>query len=262
MLKKILCTSLFLLIFSVAQVFAFQFSPLTQSFDPTGPGSTKTYTIINDSDDSIAIQISALTRSQNASDGEEVNTPASQYFSIFPQKTIVKPQSSQIVRVQYHGPTTVTSELSFRIKAEQLPYSQGKNSNQDSMFNFLFVYTTSAYVTPSQIIENVKIRKIEPSTKVVETKNDDGTVDKNTVETMAITLSNLGTVHQSLMDAVLVVEDSNGNRVKLSGSTQLEGLISTNILAKKTITRSIPWPDALSRDDGVKYRFAFQYNNK
>ena len=103
-------------LFAVSSLAAYQFSPLEQSFQPSGAESTKTYTIVNDSNDSIAISISALIRDQDAQ-GNEVNSPADAYFSIVPNKLVVPPQSSWVVRVQYRGPRTVTNELSFRLKA-------------------------------------------------------------------------------------------------------------------------------------------------
>jgi fimbrial chaperone protein len=261
MKKKFLSLCILMVFVASANLFAFQFSPLTQEFDPSGAGSAKTYTIVNDSDEPIAIQISALTRSQDSENGDEINTPADNYFTIVHPKTIVQPQSSEIVRVLYKGPKTVSSELAFRIRAEQLPYSQGKNTDNNSMFNFLYVYTTSAYVKPSSVVENVLVRRVAPSTTIQQVEDADGnTVDKE-VETMAVTLSNLGTVHQSLTDVTLIVSDSTGNTVKLEGSEQLAGLLATNILAKKTITKQIPWPSSLSREAGVKYRSSFTIND-
>ncbi|MGD1818055.1 MAG: fimbria/pilus periplasmic chaperone [Pleomorphochaeta sp.] len=256
--KKILLLLSILTVFISADIFAFQFSPLEQTFSPTGAGNTKTYTIVNDSNDSIAVEITALTRSQDAQ-GVEINSPATQYFSIVPNKTIVKPQSSQLIRVQYRGPQTTTSELSFRIRAEQVPYSQGRNTEDNSMFNFLYVYTTSAYVEPSQVVERVAIRRVAPSYQIVEKTDDNGNVTREQQETMAVTLSNLGTVHQLLIDATLIVQDSKGNTVKLSGEKQLAGLTGTNILARKTVTLQIPWPSELSREDGVSYKSNFDY---
>ncbi len=257
--KKRLSLLILLITFVSIEMFAFQFSPLEQTYTPTGAGNTKTYTIVNDSNDSIAVEISALTRSQDSL-GREVNSPATQYFSIVPNKTIVKPQSSQIIRVQYRGPQTTTSELSFRIKAEQVPYSKGKNSDDNSMFNFLYVYTTSAYVEPSSVVENISVRQVAPSSKIVESTDDEGNVTKEKVETMAVTLSNLGTVHQLLTNASLIVQDSKGNTVRLQGDAQLSGLTGTNILARKTVTLHIPWPSDLSRESGVKYKSKFDYN--
>lgn len=261
MKKKFLTLNIFMVMFVCANLFAFQFSPLTQEFDASGAGSAKTYTIVNDSDDPIAIQISALTRSQNSKNGDEINTPANNYFTIVHPKTIVQPQSSEIVRVLYKGPKTVNSELAFRIRAEQLPYSQGRNTDNNSMFNFLYVYTTSAYVKPSSIVKNVLVRKVSPSITVKQIEDEEGNTVEQEVETMAVTISNLGTVHQSLTDITLIVSDSTGKTVKLQGNEQLSGLLATNILAKKTITKQIPWPSELSRNAGVKYRYSFQLND-
>jgi fimbrial chaperone protein len=260
MKKKILTLNIFMVMFVSASLFAFQFSPLTQEFDASGAGSAKTYTIVNDSDDPIAIQISALTRSQNSKNGDEINTPADNYFTIVHPKTIVQPQSSEIVRVLYKGPKTVSSELAFRIRAEQLPYSQGKNTDNNSMFNFLYVYTTSAYVKPSNIVQNVIIRKVAPSTTTQQIEDAEGNTTQKKVETLAVTLSNMGTVHQSLTDVTLIVSDGT-KTVKLQGSEQLSGLLATNILAKKTITKQIPWPSELSRNSNVKYRYSFVIND-
>lgn len=261
MIKKILTLNILMGLLISVNLFAFQFSPLTQEFDASGAGSAKTYTIVNDSDDPIAIQISALTRSQDSRTGDEINTPADNYFTIVHPKTIVQPQSSEIVRVLYKGPKSVNSELAFRIRAEQLPYSQGKNSDNTSMFNFLYVYTTSAYVKPASVVRNVLIRKIAPSTGIKQVEDSNGKAVDKKINTMSITLSNMGTVHQSLTDVTLVVSDSTGKTVKLEGSDQLSGLLATNILAKKTITKQIPWPSELSRAAGVKYRYSFKIND-
>ena len=172
---------LLLAIVLVSSVYAYQFSPLEQTFQPSGAESTKTYTIVNDSNDSIAISISALVRDQDAQ-GNEINSPADAYFSIVPNKLVVPPQSSWVVRVQYRGPRTVTNELSFRLKAEQIPYSQGRASGDKGMFNFLYIYTTSLYVQPSRVVENVAVRSVAASTL------DEGE------PALAVTLANMGTV--------------------------------------------------------------------
>lgn len=243
--KRVVLT-LGLLLLLLSSVHAYQFSPLEQSFQPTGAESTKTYTIVNDSNDSIAISISALIRDQDAQ-GNEVNTPADAYFSIVPNKLVVPPQSSWVVRVQYRGPRTVTNELSFRLKAEQIPYSQGRASTDKGMFNFLYIYTTSLYVLPSRVVENVAIRSVAASTM------DDGS------PALAVTLANLGTVHQLLISAVVEIKDSKGNSVVLQGAEALPGIDGMNILAKKTVTKKVPWPMGLSRDSGVTYQATIKY---
>jgi Gram-negative pili assembly chaperone, N-terminal domain. len=227
-------------------LFAFQFSPLTQVFEVKGPSATKTYTITNDSDDPIAVEMTALRRDQDAN-GNEVNTDASAYFSIQPARSIIQPQSSLIVRVQYRGPQTVTSELSFRIKAEQIQYSQGKSTQSQSMFNFLYVYISSAYIAPSKVTERVVVSSIAP------------TQDGN----MAIKLTNAGTVHQVLDGLVINIMDGEGNAVSLSGSDMLPELNGMNILARKAVTKTVPWPEGLSKNSSYKasLSYDFSYSN-
>ena len=230
----------------LASVYAYQFSPLEQSFQPTGAESTKTYTIVNDSNDSIAISITALIRDQDAQ-GNEINSPADAYFSIVPNKLVVPPQSSWVVRVQYRGPRTVTNELAFRLRAEQIPYSQGRSSTDRGMFNFLYIYTTSLYVLPSRIVENVAVRSVAPA------------VSAEGNPMMSVTIANLGTVHQLLISAILEIRDSKGNSVVLQGTEALPGIDGMNILAKKSVTKQVPWPEGLSRDPGVTYQATLKY---
>ncbi|MFA5698833.1 MAG: fimbria/pilus periplasmic chaperone [Sphaerochaeta sp.] len=230
----------------LASVYAYQFSPLEQTFQPSGAESSKTYTIVNDSNDSIAISISALTRDQDAQ-GNEINTPADAYFSIVPNKLVVPPQSSWVVRVQYRGPRTVTNELAFRLKAEQIPYSQGRASTDKGMFNFLYIYTTSLYVAPTRVVESVAVRSLAPATL------EDGSPG------LAVTVANLGTVHQLLIAATLEIRDSKGNSVVLEGQDALGTLDGMNLLARKSVTKTIPWPSGLSREAGVSYQATIKY---
>ena len=99
MSRKKLLVVVFLLV-SFGMAFAFQFSPLEQEFEPTGANSQKTYTVVNDSEDQIAIEFSVLQRNQDAS-GEEVRSASSAEFVISPAKVIVAPSSTYVVRVKY-----------------------------------------------------------------------------------------------------------------------------------------------------------------
>ena len=218
-----------LLIFSVVPVFAFQFSPLEQTFAPTGVNSTKTYTIVNDSNDSIAVEISALTRDIDGA-GKERNENAAAYFSIVPSKVILKPQSSQIVRVQYRGPRTVPTEMAFRLRAEQIPYSMGRATEGQSMFNFLYVYTTSLYVSPTRSTARVQVDQVKPML------TSDGR------EAISLTITNTGTIHQILNGAkVEVINNATRQGVVYEGAA-LGFVNGLNLLAGKTVTVQVAWP--------------------
>ena len=182
-----------LALFSTQNLMAYQLSPLTATYAPSGVNSANSYTIVNDSDSPIAIQINVLKRIIDK-DGIEVNEEAPNYFSVQPSKMIIQPQSTQIVRVQYRGPRTVTKEMSFRIIAEQIPYNTGKNSSESSqMINFLFVYSTSAYVSPSREIVDIKAKT---------TVNGDKAL---------VTITNEGTIHQILNELSIEVSSPLGS---------------------------------------------------
>lgn len=229
MKKRILILTILLTVCVIAPIFAFQFSPLEQSFAPTGANSTKTYTIVNDSDDSIAVEISALTRDMDAA-GKELNESAAAYFSIVPSKVILRPQSSQIVRVQYRGPRTVPTELSFRLRAEQIPYSQGRATEGQSMFNFLYVYTTSLYVSPSRETTRVQVNSAKP------TLTTDGQ------QVMTLTVANAGTVHQILNGAKVEVTNNATRQSVVYEGAALGFVNGLNLLAGKTVAVQVAWP--------------------
>lgn len=221
-----------LIAISVFCVYAFQFSPMEQTFEASGANAQKTYTIVNDSDDDIAIKLSVMVRGQDE-EGNEIREKTSNEFQLSASQIIVKANSSYVIRVKYRGSSTVTTEKSYRLIAEQVSYSKGKDSESQSMFNFLYVYVTSLYVSPTKAVESVELQDI------VAREDEEGN------RYLDVTISNKGNVHKILNGMVLQVTDPTGKTVTLETSDQLLGLCGSNILAKKTITKSIPLPEGL-----------------
>ena len=229
-----------LMALTVFSVFAFQFSPMEQTFESSGANAQKTYTIVNDSDEDIAVKLSVMTRSQDEY-GNEVREKSSNEFQLSASQVIVKANSSYVIRVKYRGSSTVATEKAYRLIAEQVSYSKGKEEESTTMFNFLYVYVTSLYVSPSKTVENVELDSI------VAREDEEGN------RYLDVTIRNKGNVHKILNGMVLEVTDASGNTVKLETSDQLLGLYGTNILAKKTITKSISWPEGLEFSDAAEY---------
>ena len=221
---------LFLILFAVT-VFtagAYQLSPLNVTYDPTGAGCAKVYTIVNDSDSPIAIEVSAVKRSIDI-DGNEYNEEVPQYFSIQPNKMIIRPDSTQLVRVQYRGPSTVTKELSFRIVSEQIPMPSGASDQEaGQMISFLFVYSTSAYVRPSRVVESVT-----------------GTASVNDEGKLEIVLENTGSVHQMLNSLAITVTGDNGAQYVLTEG-ELEPVTGQNLLTDSKLRTVIEVPEELA----------------
>ena len=239
---KRLFALLFLLAFMSLALFAYQFSPLNVTFEPSGGGSAKVYTIVNDSDSAIAIEVSAVNRSITI-DGEEDNEYASQYFTIQPSKMIINPQSTQLVRVQYRGPRTVTEELSFRIISEQIPYSTGaKSEGEGQMISFLFVYSTSAYVQPGKIVE-----KVETTASI----NED--------EKLEIVFTNKGSVHQLLNDLSVTIKGNNGSNYTLTDE-DMGAIKGSNLLCGASLRIVMDVPSALSGAKSFTPEIKYNYS--
>ena len=234
------CALLFLLIAAAFTLSAYQLSPLNVSYDATGAGSAKVYTIVNDSDSPIAIQMSAEQRIIDI-DGNEVNQDGSMYFSIQPSRMIIRPDSTQLVRVQYRGPQTVTKELSFRIISEQIAMPRGaQDADQGQMISFLFVYSTSAYVKPSRVVESVT-----------------GTASLNDEGKLEIVLENTGSVHQMLNSVSITVSGDSGGSYTLT-EEELAPVSGQNLLTDSRLRTIIDVPEELA--DSTAYTVSLTYD--
>lgn len=237
--------TLFALVFTVflflaPSVFAYQLSPLNVSYDPSGANSQKVYTIVNDSDSPIAIELKAVKRNIDI-DGNESNDDASAYFLIQPSKMIIKPQSTQLVRVVYRGPRTVTKELNFRIISEQIPYSVGvQQPDSGQMISFLFVYSTSAYVKPSRVVERVAASAVE---------NDDGRLE--------ITFENNGSVHQ-LLNNLSVTVSGDGGSYSLTDE-DMGTIKGNNLLTDSKLRIVMDMPEVLEGSSAYKVDFSYDF---
>lgn len=237
-----LLASLVMLLLLPAMLLAYQLSPLNVTFSPTGADSAKVYTITNDSDAPIAIEVTAEQRILDI-DANEVNQDASAYFSIQPSRMIIPADTSQLVRVQYRGPSTVTRELSFRIVAEQIPMPRGaQEAAEGQMISFLFVYSTSAYVRPSRVVESV-------ATSVGEL--EDGRLE--------IVVENTGSVHQMLNSLSITLTGDNGASYSLT-EAELEPLAGENLLTNTRLRTIIEKPEVLSSANTITAEVAYDFS--
>ena len=233
---------LLLFVILAGSLFAYQLSPLNVTYDPAGAGSARVYTIVNDSDEPIAIEVSAEQRIIDI-DGNEVNQDGSAYFSIQPSRMIIRPDSTQLVRVQYRGPQTVTRELSFRIISEQIAMPRGaQDQNQGQMISFLFVYSTSAYVRPTRVVESV--------TPTVTERED---------SKLEIVLENTGSVHQMLNSLTVTLTGDNGAVYSLT-EEELQPLLGQNLLTASKLRSVIDMPAALADAENITASISYDYS--
>lgn len=217
---------------------AFQLLPMSQTFAPSGAGSTKTYRVVNSKETPIAVEVSVVKREVNLL-GEETLTPADEDFVVYPPQMILEPQSSQTVRVTWLGETAPESELSYRFIAEQLPVELNAVDESDAPLSasttgavqVLLRYAGSLYIRPDGVQPDLQL-------KTVELERDE--VGK---KWLAIDLENQGTARQLLKNFNLEIT-SNQSSISLT-EEQLEPMLNHSVLAQKSRRFLIPWPAEL-----------------
>ena len=239
-MKKKIAMILTMLFVALGALSAYQLTPLSATYEAKGRESSKVYTVTNDSDVPIAIQFKAMKRIMNP-DGSESMQDGGQFFSIQPSKVIINPGDAALVRVQYRGPQP-TRELSFRIISEQipLPVSAG-NPYANDMISFLFVYSTSAYVKPTKVIERV----------VGSARNlSDGRLE--------VKIDNIGSVHQVLSGLTVDVVGTVGSyRFMGPEVARLDGI---NLLAGASVILTSDKPVELGTD--LRVRVSYRPQNE
>ena len=234
-LFRILVASAFLVLANINPALAFQLSPISQVFEPIGSNATKSYEVINDGDERIAVEVSVVERDMDI-DGQEFYTSADEDFLIYPPQMILGPQEVQTVRVTWLGDPQPSEELAYRLVAEQLPINLVDPSAEvvdrpTGSIQILMRYLGSLYVRPDNVEADVQLVSVENMT------NEVGEAQ------VAITLTNQGTASARLRD-LQVTLDAQGNQVELAPE-QLEGMAGHVILAGHQRRFVLPRPTNL-----------------
>ncbi len=216
---------------------AFKLTPIKADFSPTGKNSTQIFKLENDSDVSIAIQVSALTRQVDI-DGKESYQNADGDFIIFPPQMVISPHKTQTVRVQWAGDVAPSLELPYRLVAEQLPIALNRETANGAHVNILMRYLGAIYIVPDNAKHNIAVSSIQK-----EQQNDGSNA-------LALTLENRGSSHAILGN--LSIQLPTGRTIKGVSETitltpaELDGMNGENILAGHQRRFSVPWPDKLN----------------
>jgi fimbrial chaperone protein len=224
-----------LLVVSLQNAVAFQFTPITKDFSSSGPSTNQTFRVINTTEKRIAVQIDVVSREMD-NHGNETLADASNVFYVYPRQISVSPGAYQTVRVQWRGPAKTDIELPFRIIAEQLPLDftlQGGGSN----INILLTYSGTMYVLPEEINYDLKLLSIQQ----FETEKGD--------KRLALEFENRGNVHQLFYKPIITIisrTDAGAilNEVVLD-SEHLKTIQGQNILAGNKRVFELPWPEGL-----------------
>ena len=221
--RRNLPTTLIALMLIAGATRAFNLTPMSATFDPSGNGSAKSFRVENETSNRVDYQIAMLTRDMTE-DGQETNQTAAELFTVFPPQGTINPGQSQTVRVLWKGDRKPTNELAFRIEAVELPINRAPEKNKAEI-KVLLRYLGAVYVRP---------RNAKPKLQVTE-------FTRTPTNSYLMVVANTGNAHQPLTDPVLTLTDAQGRTTKVP-TEQLNGIAGQNILGNHTrqFTLSLP----------------------
>lgn len=223
----------------------FRLRPMRAELRPMGRDSSRAFHVSNGTDASIAVQMSVVAREIDE-EGTEKLTPAEKDFIIYPPQMIVKPKSSQVVRVKWIGDPKPASELAYRLIAEQvaIPEAEGE-ATEGVRLHLLVRYGAPLYITPKGAKEAVVLQSVSQRAEKEERQ-------------LVVVLENRGTTHANLVDLHLHVsagKDAARTTVDLAPN-DLKGMNTENVLAGHTRRFVLPWPGKLG-DGPLDAKFEF-----
>lgn len=223
----------------VPQAKALSLIPISQDFKPTGRESTQTFRLENETNEPVAVVVKVMTREVSA-DGEETNAETKD-FTVFPSQVLLNARQSQMVRVQWRGPSAPRKELAYRIIAEQLPVKRSLEPNAHAI-QIVMRYVGSVYVVPSGVWPEIVITSAR------------GITDAKNRRMLELVLRNIGRSH-GLLDELELTVAAGGSRQTLK-SDQLKDVLGENILAESERRFLFPWPQKLPFEQPtVKFKY-------
>lgn len=226
--QRILLLVLVLLVSGFVEANAFKLTPMKMTLTPQGRGASGVFTVSNDGNETLAVDVHFLTRSLNH-DGKEINQRADEQFMVFPPQFALQPNKKQTIRVKWIGKEPIERELAFRLVAEQLPVRLTKGATGGVNLNVAIRYLAAVYVQPKDSKADIVLK--------AEKVTDDPKGD------LLLNIGNRGSRHAILRD--LSVELScKGKSVQLS-SDHIEGVSGENLLAGSTRRVRLSWPAGL-----------------
>lgn len=202
-----------LALLSVTPLRAFQLTPMSAVIDPQGSLPAATFELSNGGTEPVAVQVRAMTRSIQP-DGTELNSDASHQLQVFPSQVILRPNTTQTVRVRWTGNASPARELPFRIVAEQLPINLQRRQEESSTLQFMLRYRATLYVRPPGTESRIVVDSLQ--------------IDRER-HTAVLHLANRGNRHQSFAGGRLLLTDIGGTEHQLNLET-LEPFVTVNIL--------------------------------
>lgn len=227
---------LFLLTFLFTQpASAFKIKLIDSTLELDRGINSTTATVVNDSENMIAIEATARVRQYNEDGSENIDTIADDLI-IVPGQMIIPPNGEQVLNIRWTGPKTVESEKAYRLLIEYVSIDESKlkgidPSGQKAGVVINYRIGKSFYVKPKNTNPSVSLTQVQKFTQ-------------EGVQGLKMSFENIGTEHK--VAHALNVEFTTASEEKISVTFGSEVLgNSINILAKSKRIVTTPVPEAL-----------------
>ena len=206
---------------------------MSQTIELGDNKKTAQFLIENETAESMAIDLSVLTRSMDR-DGKEDLIKATE-LSVYPPQMIIPAKEKRTIRVTYKGDQNISIEKSFRVVAEQLPLSVDAKAKKKSGIQMLMRYMAALYVTPKDSKADLK-----------------ASVLKSSSTKLSLSISNNGNRHIILLKPVITI--SQGKKTWNYKGDALKILDGENVLAKSSRTFEIITKEQIPADSKVSLK--------
>lgn len=210
----------------VAPAQAFKLSPIEAEFG-TGRQAVQTFAVENASAQPVAVELTVQARSMSAT-GEDILSPATDSFLVYPDQIVLQPGEVQSVRVQWTGNATPATETAYRLIAEQLLIDLGDGPERSGL-RLLVKYLAALYVRPEDPVARL-------SATVASDVRDGAKV-------AVVKVRNDGNAHAILRADMLEVRA--GGVAATYNDAQRQAVHGKNVLAGVERELVLPWSAAL-----------------
>lgn len=136
-------------------LYAFTFSPMSQTIDLSENQKGTQYLIENSTSEPMAIELSVQERKMNIK-GEETLSDTKEMM-VLPPQIIVPPGDKRTIRVNWLGKEIPKEEKNFRVIAEQLDLDVNQKPKKKGGVKMLMKYMATLYLTPKDAESKITI---------------------------------------------------------------------------------------------------------
>lgn len=229
-----------LIFFSIPLLFSFKFNPMSQSLELAEGRKSSQFTVENDTDQKMAIELTVKERKMDLIGNEK--HPATSDLSIFPPQIIIPPKEKRTVRVSWNGPADLKVEKPYRVIAEQMNVKVDDKTKNQTGIDIKMIYMAAFYIAPKDIEAKLSasIDKSEEAKKMLidfEQMKHDAAFKNQKVKPpftfkpgLLVKVSNTGSKHKILMKPKLTF--TKGSEKWVLEEKDLEGFAGENVLAE------------------------------